>query len=463
MTITRAQLGTLVDTGNGTAFDTGTAGNGTASGAQDGSANQLIIAYVIVSDSNDADPSAITIVNSPWGISSWTPLQDDIYISGTNRYRVAAFAGTTGGSDPGSDTFDISVAAGTGSQTGCAIYVSGYTDDSGSAPTVAQSNIDSSGATTTPVIDTLSALGSASWVEGMFVILRNPPAITADGGWTEAFDNGFSAPAVGLAILHSNGVTSDASPSGSWSSGTLLGAIGVEIAEPAGGGAVDLTADPANGVGAGLAGLVERAFDFTSVDSDGIGQGLAGAILRARALDAGTADGVGDGGVGLLTRMFDFGAGTGAGVGSTAAGVLSRVFDLITDTSVGIGQGQAAALSNLIVLVAEASVGIGQGQTGTLFRAFELVTVGADGVGEGGAALLATGEVFLLADPAAGEGSTVPEALLITRGLNAVESEGIGNAPEVFLIVTEEEEIRIFKRGNGDIYWGLGTGPGVAG
>lgn len=223
MTLTRTNLGTLADTANATTYTTST-GVG-SSGAIAGSANQFIVAYVVLSDT--ITPSVPTVTGTPWGVATWTKRQD--ILAGTGTERLCVFTGTTGGSAPGSASFDIDASSNGGNQTGCIIRVEGYTDDSGSAPTYVQSVTAGPTTSGTPSV-TLAALGASSWVIAAFMIGR-APAGTPDTGWTKLYDTSYATPNNGMWVISSEGVTSDNTPSGTWSSGSWVG-IGVEIAVP---------------------------------------------------------------------------------------------------------------------------------------------------------------------------------------------------------------------------------------
>lgn len=224
MTITRTNLGFLEDTANATTYTT--ASGASASGSVAGSANQLVVAYVVNTDT--ITPSVPTVANNPWGITVWTKQQDILDAGGLTR--LCCFTGTTGGSAPGSDSFDIDASSNGGNQTGCIMWVDGYTDSSGSAPTYVQSVTAGPTTSGTPSA-TLAALGTASWVTAGFQIGRLPSG-TPDAGWSELRDVSYASPATGLWVVSSEAVTSDNTPSGTWSSGSWIG-IAVEVAEPA--------------------------------------------------------------------------------------------------------------------------------------------------------------------------------------------------------------------------------------
>lgn len=225
MTITRTDLGTLADTANATAYTT-VSGVG-SSGAIAGSANQLILVYVVISDVTT--PSVPTVANNPWGITSWTKQQD--ILAGSGFERLCLFSGVTGGSAPGSDGFDIDASSNGGNQTGCVLSVHGFTDSGGSVPTLVQTVNGGPTSSGAPSV-TLAALGGSSWVSAGFMIGRAAPGGTPDAGWTQRLSTGYITPPNGLWVIDSNGVTSDNTPSGTWSTGTWEG-VGAEIAVPA--------------------------------------------------------------------------------------------------------------------------------------------------------------------------------------------------------------------------------------
>lgn len=223
--MSRSILGYLHDTSNAAAYS-GSSGSAVA--------NQIIVAFVSVTDT--VAPGTMAVANNPWGIANanWAKVQEFLKADGLTR--MACFVGTTGGSNPGADTFDVALSGGGGNATGCNMFVLGYTDDSGTAPTYVQSSTDEAGSAGNPLHDTLGALGAASWVAASFVINRSPPAGTPASGWAEPSadaDGGYTSPASGMWTIDSNGVTSDNTPSGTWSAGIAC-SIAVEIAQPAG-------------------------------------------------------------------------------------------------------------------------------------------------------------------------------------------------------------------------------------
>lgn len=230
MTITRTLLWSNASTSNTTNYNSSSASP---------AANALLLAYVIPSDTGSSDPTTAghrpLVTNSPWGLT-WTE-QTAARISrdfgSGNITAMFLYTATTGGSAPGADTFDTQEDGANDAYTGMILLGVQYTDSSGSVPTLEQVVNDVETGSANPLLNTLGTLGSSSWVEACFVLDRNPPAGTVDTGWTESYDNGHNSPARGAWLIHSNGITTDNTPSGTWTNSDYI-AVGVEIAEPAG-------------------------------------------------------------------------------------------------------------------------------------------------------------------------------------------------------------------------------------
>lgn len=227
MTITRNLIGSAVaDTSNATSY-TGPTGSL--------SANALVLAFVAVTDTGSSDPNTAghhpTVNNNPWSLGSWTEeAAISLDFGSGNITGLFLFSNSTS-SSAGSDSFDIIEDGNDDAYTGALITVVEFTDSGGSVPSLEQVATDTA-ASGNPIHNTLAALGGASWVEAAFVLDRNPPAGAVDSGWTESVDTGHDTPGRGIWQITSNGVTSDASPSGTWLSSDWIG-IAAEIAQPA--------------------------------------------------------------------------------------------------------------------------------------------------------------------------------------------------------------------------------------
>lgn len=176
------------------------------------------------------DPGAPSVVNIPFGIpnAAWTLLSNVVCLSGLTR--LCTFAGITDSATQVADTFDYSVAT---TATGSNCYAAGFTDTLGGAPTVRQTALGTA-ANGIPTA-TLAALASGSWVQMAAQIGRLPTG-APDAGWTERMDASYITPANGMWVIDSNAVTTDNTPSGTWSTGSWDSAA-VEI-QPAGLGPV---------------------------------------------------------------------------------------------------------------------------------------------------------------------------------------------------------------------------------
>lgn len=221
MALTRTELAaTLADTTNVQAY---------ASASASPSANALLIAHWTLTDT--VTPATPTVANSPWGLT-WTAGPT---INGTielTEGRIGIFYATTA-SAPGADTFDLSATGGAGgNQTGCTIQVVEFTDSSGVAPRYVQGASDSNGSNSDFLLDTLAPIGNHSWVEASFVCNDDTPNVTADSGWTKGAEKVYTSPAVGHNLLHSNGLTTDNTPSAGYLNDHPWIGVAVEISVP---------------------------------------------------------------------------------------------------------------------------------------------------------------------------------------------------------------------------------------
>ena len=215
MTITRTNTAAVLNTTNNQ--------NNYQSAAASPAANALLSMWVGLSDTVAPDDPAVT--NSPWALS-WTKQFTLLHTDGIKRLTL--FTATTVAA-PGSDTFDILF---TNNATGCLMRMTQWTDSSGSAPTLVQAVTDSDAAASDVLINTLPALGAASWVMAVAICNDTTPVATALESWVEAFEEGFATPALGWAGYHSNGITSDNTPSWDWTTNIAWTGGAIEVAEP---------------------------------------------------------------------------------------------------------------------------------------------------------------------------------------------------------------------------------------
>jgi hypothetical protein len=156
-------------------------------------ANALVLAYVVTSDTVLPDAHALTSLHGTWVEIART----NFNTTGTPLNRVSLWRTMSGSG--GSSTLTNKFA---GAATGCAFNVVQFTgvDTSGSqgSGAIAQVVMGAADATANPAITLAALTGSANAVFAGFSSDVNPFAGTAEASWTEQFDSGYNTPATSI-------------------------------------------------------------------------------------------------------------------------------------------------------------------------------------------------------------------------------------------------------------------------